>query len=272
MISSSSVLRESPRAADPPRRLVERLVGFWPPVLVLVGWQLAAMISPTPFLVAPPPAKILAAVPGLVADGLLVDLGKTLARIAVGVGVGATAGLLLGYAIGSSARIRRHVEPTIALVHPTPKIAVFPLFLLLLGIGEAPRLALVAFGAFFPVVINVAAGVRQVQSSLHDVATIFGASRWQRIRYVVWPAGLPWLLTGLRIACSAGFVATLATELLASNDGLGHRLWLAWEVFRPEEVYVVLAITATLGFTIHRGILAIARHGLRWQPEHQRSV
>ena len=104
-----------------------------------------------------------------------------------------------------------------------------------------------------------------------DARTAF-ACGGQRIRHIVWPAGLPWLLTGLRIACSAGFVATLATELLASNDGLGHRLWLAWEVFRPEEVYVVLAITATLGFSIHRAILALARHGLRWQPAHQRSV
>jgi ABC-type nitrate/sulfonate/bicarbonate transport system permease component len=261
-----------PLLAAAASRPLERWTGFWPPLLLLAAWQVAAVLSPTPFLVAPPPSQILAAVPRLVADGLLIDLGKTLARIAVGVGAGATAGLLLGYAIGSSPRVRRHVEPTIALVHPTPKIAVFPLFLLLLGIGELPRLALVAFGAFFPIVINVAAGVRQVQPSLHDVATIFGATRWQRIRHVVWPACLPWLLTGLRIACSAGFVATLATELLASNDGLGHRLWLAWEVFRPEEVYVVLAITATLGFSMHRGILAIARRGLRWQPTHQRSL
>ncbi len=257
-------------AREQPPRLAARLVGWWPPLALLATWQIAGMLSPTPFLVAPPPSTILAAVPRLVEDGLLIDLARTLARLVTGVALGASAGLVLGYAIGLSARLRRHVEPTIALVHPTPKIALFPLFLLLLGVGEAPRLALVAFAAFFPVVLNVAAGVRQVQTSLFEVATVFGASSWQRLRHVVWPSSLPWLLVGLRIACSAGFVATLATELLASRNGLGHRMWLAWEVFRPEELYVVLALTATLGYSIHRGILAIARQGLRWQPPHQR--
>ncbi len=253
-----------------PARRLGRLAGVWPPLLVLAVWQLAATLSPTPFLVAPPPSQILRDIPRLLADGLVTDIGWTLARLVGGVGLGVSLGLLTGYGMGLSARLRRHLEPTIAMVHPTPKIALLPLFLLLLGVGEAPRVALVAFAAFFPVVINVAAGVRQVPPELLEVARAFGATRAQQWRHVILPGSLPWLLVGLRIAFSTGFVATVAAELLASQNGLGHRMWLAWEIFRPEDLYVVLGVTAGLGFSIHRTLMAIANRGLRWKPSEQR--
>ena len=104
-------------------------------------------------------------------------LGATLSRLVGGLLIGGSAGLLLGWAMGASRPLRAALDPLVAALHPLPKLAIFPIFLVLLGIGEASKIALVALTAFFPMVINTLAGVQQIDAAYWEAAANYGARK-----------------------------------------------------------------------------------------------
>src|SRR5690606_6881689 len=129
-------------------------------------------------------------------------------RLGAGVLIGGTAGLLLGWAMGASRPLRVAGEPLVAALHPLPKLAIFPIMLVLLGIGEASKIALVALTAFFPMVINTMAGVQQIDRAYWDAAANYGATGRALVRRVIIPGSLPLALVGLRLAVNGALVVT----------------------------------------------------------------
>jgi ABC-type nitrate/sulfonate/bicarbonate transport system permease component len=192
-------------------------------------------------------------------------LGITLYRLAMGVTMGAGAGILLGWAMGAIRPVGTALDPIVAALHPLPKLALFPIFLVLLGIGEASKIALVALTALFPMLINTLAGVQQIDRTYWEVATNYGATGSLLLRRVILPGSLPMALTGLRLAVNNALIVTVAVEMLSARQGLGAQIWMAWQTLRTEELYATLIVIGILGLVINWSIARLTAIAIPWQ-------
>jgi ABC-type nitrate/sulfonate/bicarbonate transport system permease component len=252
-------------------RSVDASARWLPLVVVLAGtlaWEAAARLGVIPSLFFPPPSAIARALVRMLVDG---DLGRhvgaTLARVLAGAALGGLPGLLVGLLMGWSRRVRAALDPMVAAIHPLPKIALFPLVLILLGLGETPKLVIIALGAFFPMLVSTMAGVRQISPICFEVAQNYGASRTTVLTRVVIPGSLPLALAGARLALNLALTITIAVELLAADRGIGAIIWSARETLRLEELYVGLAAAAALGLLFNGLLRALAARLTPWQPE-----
>jgi NitT/TauT family transport system permease protein len=242
------------------------------PLLIVLGflllWEGASRAGLLSTLFYPAPSTVSATLVKLARSGELgVHLAASLLRIVVGFAWGAGAALVLGVLMGWSKPVRVVLDPLVAAAHPVPRLALLPLILLLFGIGETSRLVVVAISAFFPMLINAAAGVRQIEPIYFEVARSFGAPRPRVFTRVVLPGSLPGVLTGARLAFVSALRTTLAIELITSDKGLGHMLWFSWETFRTEELYATLAVIALLGFGVNLVLQRASALAMPWHGE-----
>ena len=222
------------------------------PVLILACWELgsrAGVISPMFF---PAPSRIALALSGMATDGrLFKDLAATLYRVAVGLSIGVGLGLPLGLLMGWNPGVRALVDPMVGATHALPKIAIYPILMVLFGIGDGSRVALVALGAFFPMLINSMTAVRQIDPRYFEVARSYGAHRNRILSEVIWPGSLPLVLAGFRLALNGALLLGIAAELLTARQGLGGMIWMAWQTFRTEELFAALFVTGLLGVSFN---------------------
>jgi ABC-type nitrate/sulfonate/bicarbonate transport system permease component len=195
---------------------------------------------------------------------LLLNLGATLQRAGLGLLFGCTSGLAFGILLGWSTRLRVLLDPIIGALYPLPKLALFPLFLIFFGLGESPRVVLISLSAFFPILINTLAGVRQINAEYFEIAQAYGATRWLLIRRVILPGSLPSVLSGLRLAVGNTLITTIAVELLNADTGLGAQIWWAWETLRTEVLYVTIFLAAMLGIGSHYFLETMSRWAIPW--------
>lgn len=189
------------------------LLGLWE-WSVRQGW-----ISP---VYLPAPSQIASALAALVQNGTLGPaLAASVLRWLVGVIAGGLAALLLALAGELSLTFRRLIEPYIYFFYPLPKIAILPLFVLWLGIGELPKYVLIALGVFFPVFINTMAGLVRLPRLYREVAAMYPVSRGRYLRTVALPAVLPELFAGLQLGCGTALVLVVAAEMIAAQTGIG---------------------------------------------------
>jgi NitT/TauT family transport system permease protein len=239
---------------------------------VLLLWQGVSgpVVSPS---VLPAPTTIVATlVAALVTGDLLLHLGVTLGRFFTGVLLGGTAGLLVGLAMGWSRWWRAVGDPFVALIHPVPKLALLPLLMVFLGLGEAPRVLVIAATSFFPMALNAMAGVRQISPLHFDIARSHGASRRQMLRRVVMPGSLPMVLTGVRLATNVALVTTVAVEMIAAQRGLGSQLWLSWQIMRVDLLFATVVLIAVLGISVIRGARRLARVAAPWLSDRELTI
>lgn len=219
--------------------------------LMLAAWQGLVALGVISAVFFPPPSEIFASLGALVASGRLGPaIGATLGRTGLGLLIGGVTGWALGTALGVSTALRRALDPFVAALHPLPKIALLPLFFVLFGIGELPKIAMAALGAFFPMLINTMAGVRQLPEIYLQVARCYGAAAPTILKRVVLPGSAPAVLTGLRLASNVALLLVLATELVSARRGLGALIWFSWQTFRVGELYACLAVLALLGWSV----------------------
>lgn len=237
-------------------------------VVLLAVWEVMAsggLISP---IVAPAPSRIFAALMNELRTGELQNhLSATAARLFVGLVIGGTLGILAGIAMGLSLPLRRFADPFVAAAHPLPKIAILPIVMVFLGIGELSKVAVVALGVFFPMLINTMTGVRQISPTYFDVAKSYGATRWKLFTRVVIPAAMPMILSGLRIGLNIALVVTISIEIVAASRGLGALIWLSWEVLRIEVLYAALFVTAALGICFNVLMQFLLGRLVPWAPK-----
>lgn len=253
-----------------------REAGGWSGWLVIVvplaAWEVLVRVGVVSPLLTPPPSAVGGALLAMITDGLLLPhLFATVIRLAAGIALGATVGTALGLVMGWLPAVRRAADPLVAALHPIPKIAIFPLLIVVMGIGEESKIAAVALSAFFPSLINAMAGVRGIAASRIELARNYGASPTALIRRVLLPGALPMTLTGLRIATSVGFLSAISVEMVASRTGLGALLWNSWQMFRVERVYATIGVIAMLGMVNTSLIRRLRRRLVPWMPdEHGR--
>lgn len=196
---------------------------------------------------------------------LLVDAAQTLWRAFVGLLIGGTVGLLVGMMMAKFRAVDHFFDPLIGALFPTPKLALFPLLMVWLGLGDASKIALVALSAFFPVAINTYSGMKGVDKFLVWNARTKGASPYQVLVKVMLPAALPFIFTGLRVATSFSFLLVVAAEMLGASGGLGYRILFAQRTLESEQMYAAILFVAALGFLVDRLVGFIGRRLLAWQ-------
>ncbi|NWG03430.1 MAG: ABC transporter permease [Syntrophaceae bacterium] len=239
-------------------------------LLIAIAWEWGVSVGWVSFLFFPPPSVIISTFIKLIANHKLTDnTGITLWRVFLGLILGGIPGLILGLILGWSHRLYRLVNPLIAATHPIPKIAILPLIMIIFGIGESSKVVVIALTAFFPLLINTAAGVQQINPIHFEVAKNYGANLTKIFTRVIFPGSLPLILTGLRLSLNLALLVSIAVELVSAQKGLGAMIWLAWQTLRTEELYVSLVMTALLGVFFNFFLQRIAIHLVPWKTEQR---
>jgi sulfonate transport system permease protein len=246
------------------------LRGLVLPLLILVLWQLVVNWEVYSRSQLPAPLDVLAAGQELQNIGILVpNVLASMQRVAIGWGIGAIAAVILGLAVGFSRPVEGFVDPTMQAFRAVPSLAWVPLFVLWLGIGEAPKLTLIAIGAFFPVYTNLVSGVRQIDRKLVEVGRAYGLRGWSLTQEILLPAALPSLLTGLRLGLAQAWLFLVAAELIAASRGLGFLLTDAQNTGRADIILLSIVLLAVIGkgtdFLLARG----ERRLLRWSDTYR---
>jgi NitT/TauT family transport system permease protein len=239
-------------------------------VLALLGlavlWEAATRTGWVSSLFLPSPSGVLAEGLDMVRSGqLLVHLGTSLARLAWGFGIGAAAGISVGVAVGFFSLADAVVQPIIAATFPIPKIALLPLLILWLGIGEASKVAVVALGVFFPMAINTYAGVRQADPLLIRAAVSFGAGPWSVIRKVILPSALPMVFAGLKLGAGIALLLLVAAEQIAADAGIGFLILQSGNLMETTKLMVGIVVLSLLGVLSHWALGGLERAVIRWR-------
>lgn len=193
------------------------------------------------------------------------DIGITLYRAVTGLVIGAALGLVVGAAMGQWKWVATLLDPLISFAFPMPKLALLPLLLVILGVGDSSLIVMVTLGAFFPMIVNTFAGVSGVNRVLLWNARTLGAGRVQQLRTVVLPAALPHVLSGVRIASGVSFLLVVAAEMISASSGLGYMIIFSQRNFRPDLMIAGIILTAALGFIFDRIVAWLSGLLLAWQ-------
>jgi len=245
----------------------------YPFAAVLAAWWFAAdrELLGNEF-VLPPPARVLDRARELGAATLREDVAVTLRTILVAFGLAAAVGVPLGVLIGRSRPVRSALGPVVSFAFPTPKIALYPAFTVIFGLGTGSKVALGFAEALFPLLVATAAGTSQVEARLMWSAESLGAGRLRALVSVVVPAALPAILTGARIAIVGATVGVFLGEMIVGSAGLGHMMAVAYRTLETRDVYIAVVAISLIGFALDRTFLAARRRLLAWSPEEQEAA
>ncbi|OEZ49944.1 putative aliphatic sulfonates transport permease protein SsuC [Janthinobacterium sp. MP5059B] len=222
-------------------------LGLLLPALALLAAELGVRTGAIPANLLPAPSDIGATIAELARQGLAGHVLASTARVAIGFAGGALLAIVLGAAVGLNRTAEALLDPTFQALRAIPSLAWVPLLLLWLGIDEAPKLVLIGIGAFFPVYMGVASGIRDVDRKLIDAARLYRLSRPALARRVLLPAALPAIFTGLRNGLSLAWMFMVAAELIAASQGLGYLLSDGRETSRADIVLAAIVLLAVLG-------------------------
>jgi 1,4-dihydroxy-2-naphthoate octaprenyltransferase len=252
------------------RRLAERLLSLLSPLLLLLLWEFAARVGWLNQQFFPAPSSIVGTFRILWDRGTIGEaLGATTQRVLLGFIWGTVPAILLGLVLGLSRPLRLALLPIANILYSLPKIAILPLVLLVLGIGETSKIVVTAISVFFLILLNTVAGVQGIDRLLFDVARDFGASRWQAYRTVALPGALPLILAGCKLGLGFALIVVVGTEFVASGarSGVGVLIWESWQVLNIEALYVGLILTAALGWALNFAMDEIEVALLPWRAE-----
>jgi len=246
-------------------RLARRVRSLSPLALVAL-WQVASSAGVLPTDLLASPATIVRTGYDLVADGTLGDaLLVSVQRAAIGFAIGGLAGVALGIAVGLSRWADALLDPALQMLRTLPLFALTPLLILWFGIGELPKLVLVAVASAFPLYLNTYAGIRSVDGRLHELAASLRLNRLERIRHVVLPGALPQLLVGLRTSLGIAWISLVVAEQVNAESGLGQMIQDARDFLRTDVIVVGLVIYAVLGLGTDAVVRLIERRALAWR-------
>ena len=233
--------------------------------VVIVWWAVARLGLVNPLLLAGPDAVASSAI-SLTLSGLLpTHIAVSMGRVLVGFFAAFVVALPLGTLIGMSRTVRAAVNPLIELVRPIPPIAMIPLAILWLGIGETSKYSIIGYGAFFPILLSTVAGFAAIDPVHVRAALTLGASRWQIFRYIILMSAFPNIVVGARLGMGMAFIVLVASELIAASSGLGFLIMDARAPFRTDWLFVGMITMGLLGYLLNQGLVRLERRVLRWR-------
>ncbi|MCC6534422.1 MAG: ABC transporter permease [Burkholderiales bacterium] len=233
---------------------------------LLMLWWLVTALAWVDKVLLPAPAEVLSAFMRSASDGSLAKhVGISLLRVVEGFAIALAVAVPIGILMGSFAIARGLIEPVVELLRPIPPIAVIPLAILWFGIEELSKVLIIAYGAFFPILVNTIAGFHEVDRTHIRAAQALGASRLQIFRDVVLRSAYPFIVVGARLGMGMAFIVLVAAELIASDAGLGYLINDGRYNFHTDQIFLGMACIGVLGFLLNRALLEAERHLLKWK-------
>ena len=268
---SSGVVRRN-RNAVGFRRTLAGSRRFLSAIVLVLLWQAGSMLGLISPHILAAPSTILTAAWGLTVTGelpyhLFVSLRRVLAGLALGVSIGGTLAIISGL----SRRGEELVDAPMQMLRTLPFLALVPLFILWFGIGETPKIALVALGSAFPVYLTLFAGIRGVDPKLVEAGRVFGLDRRGLIWNVILPSALPSALVGLRYALGGAWLSLVVAEQINADAGIGYLINDARDFLRTDIIVVGLLVYAVLGLIADALVRILERRALAWRPSLVRS-
>lgn len=234
---------------------------------VLVAWQALVTLADIDRFILPGPMDVAREFLVLAGDGrLLRHTLVTTSEVIPGLLLGFTFAAVLGYLLANSPLASRLISPYLIASQAIPVIAVAPLLTIWVRSVFWARVLVAVLVVFFPILVNVIAGLRAVPAELHEVMTALHASRWQRFRLLEWPAALPILLAGLKVGATLSVIGALVGEFVQPRSaGLGFLLITARYQFRTAQVFVVLLMLGAIALAMYGLVALLERRLLAWQ-------
>lgn len=192
------------------------------------------------------------------------NIGRTMSAWAIGLALATVAGVTLGALVGLMPALRRASHTTVEFLRPIPSVALIPLAVLIYGFQIQAALVIIVFASFWQVFVQVLYGVADIDTVARDTAKSFGITGASRLRHLVLPTTLPYLMTGLRLSAAVALILAVTAEMTIGNAGLGRQLAVAAGIGNNTTVYAIVIITGVLGLIINIGFRAIERRALHW--------
>jgi ABC-type nitrate/sulfonate/bicarbonate transport system permease component len=240
-----------------------RLLGVFVFLAALGAWEVWARRQES-FLVPPASTVLERAWEVWPTNEFLSMVAPSLERLAVGYVLGVTVGICLGVVLGASPSVRRALEPLTEFLRAVPPIALVPILIVILGLDDGMRIAVIAWAVCFPVLVNTIEGVRAVSPEARDTAAMLHVGPVEQFYRLYLPAALPSIVAGMRIAVSVGLVMVVISELVGSQDGLGYYINTQQSLFAVPEMYAGLLFLGLLGYVLNQLFLVAERRVLAW--------
>jgi len=243
---------------------LRRALGLLPLALLLLAWHLAVQAKVYPPVLLPPIAKVLA----VFVDDLPTVIDNALAsvsRVIAGIGLSFLVAVPLGLMIGRYRWLDLVTDWSIQIFRSVPPIALIPMAILFLGIGDKPAITLIFLSGLWPLLINTIFGVRGIERTLIKVARAARAGELLVMRDIILPASLPAIFTGLRLAVGAGWLTVVTAEMIAVKSGLGYMILNAQLTFRSDLIIAGIVVIGAIGLLAAQGIRWVRARVCRWQ-------
>ena len=243
-----------------------RWLSWLSPLLLVVLWEGAVQLGILNRIFIPPPSEVVVALIKGLADGsLLADVVISSERIALGFLIGAIPATVLGIWSGLNRTVYLLVRPLATMLYPVPKIALLPLVIVVLGIGEVSKIATVALSVFLMVVIHTIGGVMQVDQRYFEVGRLYGANQRTLFRTVALPASLPAIIEGWKLAMGFALTLIVGVEFVGASNGIGYRIWQSYELYAIADMMAAVCLIAALGWVITLGLDEVERLLVPWR-------
>lgn len=241
------------------------------PLAILACWQLASSLGLVSARKVPSPSTVWStgvhlATAGSAAYGSLeADMAASLERMALGFSLGATTAVLLAVVAGLSRSGETVVDPPMQMLRTLPLFGLVPVFIVWFGIGQLPKVILIALAASIPLYLNTFAGIRSVDAKLAELGQVLHLSRSEQLRYIVFPGALPQALVGLRQSLGVAWLALVVAEQLNVSNGLGFMINQATQFLQDNVIFVALIVYTLLGLLTDAVVRLLERRALAWR-------
>ena len=251
----------------------QRLLGLAGILGFLATWELIPRLGLVDAKYLPPASEVvMALVRDLGLTAFWVSVGETMKAWFLGLVLAIVLAVVLGFVIGSSTFLRRATNSTVEFLRPIPSVALIPLAVLLFGVKLESSLMLITYAAFWQVLIQVLYGVADVDMVANNTAKTYGLGPLARIRYVVFPTALPYLMTGVRLAATVALVLAITAELVIGSPGLGREIALAQSGGAISGMYALVLATGLIGVVINALMRLIEKKTLSWHSSVRSEV
>ena len=268
--------RSAPRLGRPPAIAVKSAGEFFwnygAILLFLLVWQLLSQFELVDPSVIPPVTKVVVAMAdGFIDGGLSSNMLVSLRRAGIAFGISVSVAIPLGLLMGSFRRFEDFIDGLLQLFRQTSALAVYPIFILLLGLGETSKITIIGWAAFFPVLLNTISGVKLVDRRLIEMSRVFGASRTEVFKRVVLPGATPAIFVGLRLSATISLLLLVAAEMIGAKAGLGFLIINSQYNFEIPMMFAAIVLLASIGLAVNYALLFVQGRLCRWEESPRKA-
>ncbi|MCF6119714.1 ABC transporter permease [Mesorhizobium muleiense] len=252
-----------PRLAN--RTVIRFLSRYGILIAFLAIWQVSSSAGWVNAAVLPPVDTIVSALwNGLAGGTLLGDIAISLQRAGLAFAAAVAVAIPLGLFMGQVRAVETALDPILQVFRQTSALALYPVFILLLGLGEASKVFVIFWATLFPLLLNTISGVKQVDPKLLEMARVYGATRLTAFRRVVLPGAVPSIFVGLRLSATTALLLLIASEMIGANKGIGFQVMNAQYNFQIPLMFAAIVILAGLGLIANQALVSLQRRLCRW--------